>query len=148
MRMRSIAGFTLIEMLLVVIIIGLLAGLVVPNLVGRGEEARVQAAFADIRGGLSSALDLYELDNGVYPDSLEGLIRDPGNARNWKGPYLKSGIPVDPWAGAYRYLHPGTNNRHSYDLSSAGPDGQEGTSDDISNWASLGDVSQSKASRI
>lgn len=134
MRKRSRSGFTLIEILLVVIIIGILAGLVVPNIVGRGEEARKQAAQADIHGGLSAALDLYELDNGKYPEKLEDLIKDPGNAKNWRGPYVKKGLPKDPWGVEYIYVYPGTNNQNSYDLSSAGPDGTPGTEDDIVNW--------------
>ena len=133
-RIRSLTGFTLIEILLVVIIIGILAGLVVPNLVGRGEEARRQAASADINGGLAAAIDLFELDNGKYPDALEDLVRDPGTAKNWRGPYVKKGIPQDPWGSHYVYMFPGTHNASSYDLSSAGPDGQEGTTDDITNW--------------
>ncbi len=128
------AGFTLIEILLVVIIIGILAGLVVPNIVGRGEEARRQAAVADINGGLAAALDLYELDNGKYPEKIEDLVQDPGTVKNWRGPYVKKGIPKDPWANPYLYKFPGVHNSSTYDLSSSGPDGQEGTSDDVTNW--------------
>ena len=134
MNMNSKKGFTLIEILLVVIIIGVLAGLVVPNLVGRGEEARRKAALADIQGGLAATLDLYELDNGTYPEKIEDLVTDPGTARNWRGPYSKKGLPKDPWGSAYVYRFPGTNNAFSYDLSSAGADGQAGTADDITNW--------------
>lgn len=134
MRLANNSGFTLVEILLVVVIIGILAGLVVPNYMGRSEQAKVSAAKADINGGLSSALDLYELDNGRYPDSLDALVNDPGNARNWNGPYLKKGLPVDPWENAYQYVYPGTNNKRFYDLSSRGADGAAGTADDIENW--------------
>jgi general secretion pathway protein G len=134
MSVRNTRGFTLIEILLVVIIIGILAGLVVPNLVGRGEEARRQAATTDINGGLAAAIDLFELDNGTYPQSLEDLVRDPGTVKNWRGPYVKKGMPKDPWGNGYVYKQPGVNNASSYDLSSAGSDGQEGTTDDITNW--------------
>jgi len=130
----SNGGFTLIEILLVVIIIGILAGLVMPNIMGRGEEARKQATRADISGGLAAALDLFELDNGKYPEGLEHLIKDPGTVNNWRGPYVKKGIPKDPWGNTYMYKFPGIRNASSYDLSSAGPDGTEGTSDDITNW--------------
>ncbi|MBU1863608.1 MAG: type II secretion system major pseudopilin GspG [Candidatus Omnitrophica bacterium] len=131
---RSLSGFTLIEILLVVLIIGILAGLVIPNMVGRGEEARREGAMADIHGGIGAALDLYELDTGTYPARLEDLITDPGSVKNWRGPYVKRRLPKDPWGNEYSYKYPGINNTASYDLSSRGSDGQEGTADDISNW--------------
>ncbi|MBI4372787.1 MAG: type II secretion system major pseudopilin GspG [Candidatus Omnitrophica bacterium] len=128
------AGFTLIEILIVVIILGILAALVVPRLAGRSEEARIAAAKADIDGGLSLALDLYEADNGRYPKQLEDLIREPSEAKNWKGPYLKKGLPKDPWSQPYVYRFPGARNPKMFDLFSLGPDGQEGSADDIVNW--------------
>jgi len=127
-------GFTLIEILLVVIIIGILVSLVAPRLAGRSEEARRQAAKADIEGGISLALDLFEVDNGKYPARLEDLIAKTGDAHNWKGPYLKKGLPKDPWGSAYGYRMPGAHNSESYDLFSPGPDKQEGSADDIVNW--------------
>lgn len=128
-------GFTLIEILLVVIIIGVLVSLVAPRLAGRSEEARKQAAKADIDGGIALAIDMYEVDNGRYPTRLEDLIEKPFDSRNWKGPYLKkSFIPKDPWGNAYVYRKPGSQNTESYDLFSPGPDKQEGTQDDITNW--------------
>src|SRR3989338_1129755 len=97
-------GFTLIEIMLVVIIIGVLAAMVIPNLSGRGEQARRAAAKADIEANLSAALDLYELDNGRYPTTEQGLaalVQKPVAAPeplHWKGPYLKKKrIPQDPW---------------------------------------------------
>ncbi len=131
----SSKGFTLIEILLVVIIIGILVSLVAPRLAGRSEEARKQAARADIDGGISLALDLYEMDNGRYPAKLEDLTAKPGDSLNWKGPYLKKGIPKDPWGNLYAYKFPGAQNTLSYDLYSLGPDKQEGTADDIANWS-------------
>jgi general secretion pathway protein G len=131
-------GFTLIEILLVVIIIGILVSLVAPRLAGRSEEARIQAAKADIEGGLSLALDLYEVDNGAFPGSLQDLIAKPADAPNWKGPYLKKGLPKDPWSNPYVYSYPGTHNTSGYDLFSTGLDKQEGTEDDISNWQTSG----------
>ncbi len=133
---KSQKGFTLIEILLVVIIIGILVSLVAPRLAGRSEEARKQAAKADIDGGISLALDMYEIDNGRYPGKLDDLLSKPSDAVNWKGPYLKKGLPKDPWGSAYSYRIPGSRNTESYDLFSPGPDKQEGTQDDITNWKS------------
>mgnify|MGYP001613526347 CR=1 FL=1 len=132
--MKDTKGFTLIEILLVVIIIGILVSLVAPRLAGRSEEARRQAARADIEGGISLALDLYEADNGRYPAKIEDLVAKPGESLNWKGPYLKKGLPKDPWGSHYLYKFPGTQNTAGYDLYSPGPDKQEGTADDIANW--------------
>ena len=124
----------MIEILLVVIIIGILVSLIAPRLAGRSEEARKQAAKADIEGGLALALDLYEADNGHYPDDLNGLLKKPGEAANWRGPYLKKGLPKDPWGNAYQYQHPGAHNTDSYDLYSIGHDRKDGTEDDVVNW--------------
>lgn len=135
----SLTGFTLIELMLVVIIIGTLAALVIPRLAGRAEQARNTAVKADILSNIPLALDLYELDNGVYPTSQQGLdaliekTTTQPIARNWNGPYLKK-KPVDPWGNEYRYLGPGIHNTEDYDLFSLGKDGSEGGNDDIGNW--------------
>jgi len=133
-------GFTLTEILLVVIIIGILVGMVIPNIAGRGEQARIAAAKADIEANLSMALDMYELDNGRYPTTdqgLKALLMKPSTApspENWSGPYLKKRvIPKDPWGNAYVYVSPGEHNSDAYDLYSPGPDPQD-SSDDITNW--------------
>ena len=133
-RSKYSRGFTLIDILLVVIIIGILVSLVAPRLAGRSEEARKQAAHADIEGGISLALDLYEVDNGRYPNSLDDLITKPSDAPSWKGPYIKKGLPKDPWGSPYIYKMPGVHNAASYDLYSLGMDKQESTQDDIVNW--------------
>ncbi len=132
-KLKLRLGFTLIELMLVVVIVGILAAMVVPHLGGRSEEARNAAARADIEANLSLALDLYEMDNGAYPKGLNGLIAKPGDVRNWKGPYIKR-VPIDPWGNEYTYQSPGVNNPTSYDLSSKGRDNQSGTQDDIANW--------------
>ena len=140
MRLRTMRGFTLVEILLVVVIIGVLAAMVVPNIAGRGEEARRSAARADIDANLSSALDMYEMDNGRYPTTeqgLEALVSAPAAnpaPRNWTGPYLKKRqVPKDPWGNPYVYRCPGTHNPGAYDLSSYGSDAVE-SADDIVNW--------------
>lgn len=127
------SGFTLVEMLLVVTIIGILAALVIPKIANRSEQARQTAAFADIHGGIKSALDQYNVDVGTYPKSLQDLITPPSNAKNWHGPYLDK-LPVDPWQNPYVYYYPGKHTANSYDLLSVGPDGKEGTEDDIVSW--------------
>jgi general secretion pathway protein G len=126
-------AFTLVELMLVVTIIGILAALVIPKIAGRSEQARITAAYADIHGGIKTALDAFEVDNGFYPKSLQDLVQQPSNARNWHGPYLES-IPTDPWGNPYVYYYPGKHNTASYDLLSIGPDGKEGTDDDIGSW--------------
>jgi general secretion pathway protein G len=99
-------------------------------------RARVTAAQTDIKAGIKTALDSYEADNGFYPKSLQDLIQQPSNARNWKGPYFDPPqLPVDPWGNPYVYYYPGKHNSSSYDLLSVGPDGNAGTDDDIGNWA-------------
>ena len=119
--------------MLVVTIIGILAALVIPKIAGRSEQARVTAAHADIFGGIKTALDGFEVDNGFYPKSLQDLIQQPNNAKNWHGPYLET-LPIDPWGNPYVYYYPGKHNPTGYDLLSMGTDGKEGTDDDIGNW--------------
>lgn len=127
-------GFTLIEIMLVVIIIGVLSAMVIPRLVGRSEQARRAASKADIEANISVALDLYELDNGAYPNSLDDLMSEPSPAPiNWNGPYLKK-RPIDPWGEPYHYKCPGDHNKESYDLYSYGGDKTAGGDDDIANW--------------
>ncbi|MBU0549046.1 MAG: type II secretion system major pseudopilin GspG [Candidatus Omnitrophica bacterium] len=133
--MRFKSGFTLIELMLVVIIIGALVAMVMPRLTGRGEQARVAAASADINANIATALKLYELDNGIFPSSEEGLnalLTKSTSARNWNGPYLER-RPIDPWGREYKYSSPGTHRVQDYDLYSLGRDGVE-SDDDVNNW--------------
>jgi len=125
--LRGSAGFTLIEMLVVLVIIGLIMGLVGPRVLTYLTDARVKAAKLQIEA-LSSALDLYFLDTGRYPSSSEGLealVRKPGNIDVWNGPYLKGGqVPQDPWKNEYLYRAPGQNS--PFEIMSLGADGREG----------------------
>lgn len=131
MRDRAV---TLIELILVVAIIAVLAAMVIPKLTGRSEEARRVAAQADINSNIAMALDLYELDNGSYPEELDWLLKKPTpEPPNWNGPYLKK-KPIDPWGEEYHYKFPGVHNKESYDLWSTGKDRTEGGGDDITNW--------------
>lgn len=136
-RFNRRAGFTLIELLLVLVILGILAALVVPKFSGRTEQARVTAAQSQI-ATFGTALDAFEIDNGYYPKGREGLqdlVVQPRDAKNWRGPYLKSEIPLDPWENPYVYECPGRHNPSGYDLMSLGPDGREGGDDDITNYS-------------
>lgn len=132
---RTRSGFTLIEVLLVVVIIGILVGVAIPRLGGRVRQAQLAAAEADI-SNIGMALRLFEVDNGNYPPSLQGLLSNPGSAQNWRGPYLEKGMPKDPWGNDYIYASPGSHNPHSYDLYSLGPDGAQ-SGDDICNWQTV-----------
>jgi general secretion pathway protein G len=107
--------------------------MVVPRLAGRSEQARIQAAKTDINASIPLALDLYEMDMGQYPESLDYLRNRPAGGESWRGPYLKK-KPMDPWNKPYIYKSPGDHNQDSYDLFSAGRDGQSGTADDVVNW--------------
>ncbi len=128
-------GFTLVELMLVLVILGILAGLVLPKFAGRSEQARITATVTQI-ATFNTALGAYEVDTGAYPasqDGLRALVIQPGNANGWHGPYLQSDIPPDPWGHPYVYQCPGKLNPSGYDIISMGPDGQLGTADDIYN---------------
>jgi general secretion pathway protein G len=129
-RDRGEAGFTLVEMLVVITIIGLIVGLVGPRVLNYLSESKVKTARIQIES-FSAALDLYYLDNGRYPSANEGLtalVQRPGALESWNGPYLKSGsVPNDPWGHAYVYKMPG--DRSAYEISSYGPKGENGSGD-------------------
>src|ERR1051325_572206 len=136
-RFRKNDGFTLVELLVVMIIIGLLAALVGPRFIRQEEKAKVKAARAQIEL-LSTALDTFRLDVGRYPSSQEGLeaLRtQPGGIERWDGPYLKKDVPVDPWGKAYVYKSPGDHG--PFDVLSYGADGApggDGDNRDIASW--------------
>jgi len=130
-------GFTLVELIVVVIIIGLLAGLVLPQFIRQEEKAKLKAAQAQIEL-LGTALDTFRLDVGRYPTTEEGLQalrQKPGTVDRWDGPYLKKEVPLDPWAKPYMYKSPGDHG--PYDIVSYGADsapGGEGDNRDITSW--------------
>ena len=140
LRERRHRGFTIIEIMVVVVIIGLLATLVIPRVIGRGDEAKRTAAQVQIKE-VEQALDLYHLDNGFYPtqdQGLDALVSRPNlppEPQNYRtGGYLKK-VPKDPWGREFIYRMPGDHGE--YDLLSYGPDGQEGGEEknkDINNW--------------
>ncbi|QIR13158.1 type II secretion system major pseudopilin GspG [Shewanella aestuarii] len=130
-------GFTLLEVMVVIVILGILASMVVPNLMGNKDKADQQKAVSDIVA-LENALDMYKLDNSIYPTTdqgLDALVQKPTSSpepRNYReGGYVKR-LPQDPWRNDYLLLSPGENGK--IDIFSAGPDGQPGTEDDIGNW--------------
>ena len=132
-------GFTLIELLLVIIIIGVLAGLVIPRYANRAEQAKVAAVKADIGGNLAAALELYELDNGIFPTTSQGLralLEKPGVPpvpSAWNGPYLRGRSLKDPWGNDYQYQSPSTKAGFDYEIVSHGRDGNPGGDDDFTN---------------
>jgi general secretion pathway protein G len=132
-------GFTLIEIMVVVVILGILAAFIVPNIVTKPEDARVVKAKTEIQA-LESALNMYKLDNFYYPSTQQGLaalVSRPGGdppARNWKGPYITK-LAKDPWLSEYQYLQPGQHGE--FDLYSLGRDGKPGGESydaDIGSW--------------
>ncbi|MBI1388788.1 MAG: type II secretion system protein GspG [bacterium] len=128
-------AFTLVELLLVVTIIGILAGAVLVNIGGQTEKAKITRAKSDI-STIETALNLYEIQIGQYPTTdqgLQALIEDPGGVEGWNKPFLNKKNFRDPWGNDYRYRIPGSQGIN-FDLYSTGPDGQEGTDDDIGNW--------------
>lgn len=128
-------GFSLIELLIVMVILGLLASLVGPKMFGKLSMAKQKTARTQIEM-LGGALDSFRLDNGAYPKELEELVRDMGGWPNWDGPYLtKNQVPLDPWEKEYIYVIPGEHGE--YDLYSYGADGQEGgdkEAADVVSW--------------
>ncbi len=145
-RRTAKKGFTLLEVLLVIVILVTLAALVLPNFAGVGDKAKIDATKLQIKG-LEDALEIFKTHIGRYPTTEEGLkalndkdqIQDEELAKKWNGPYSGKGETKefdvkDAWNHEFRYTSPGDHNTKSYDLYSAGPDGQENSEDDITNW--------------
>lgn len=137
-RRQAEAGFTLMELLVVLVIVGLLAAFVGPMLYERISPAKQTAARSQIEG-FATALDIYLVDMGQYPTTEQGLAAlrvNPGSPE-WRGPYLRKEVPVDPWGNAYAYRAPGRSG--GYEIVSFGSDGLEGGSDDAADIQSWGD---------
>ncbi|MCX6381832.1 MAG: type II secretion system major pseudopilin GspG [Armatimonadetes bacterium] len=133
---RRKSGFTLIELVVVIVIVAILAAIVLPRFMGRTEDAKITATIANIRS-FKTQLELYSTDTGHPPITSQGLmvlVSNPG-VKGWNGPYLKdvSAVPKDTWDHDFVYKQPGDNGR-DYDVVSPGPDGQLGTADDIQSW--------------
>lgn len=136
-RLAPQQGFSLIEILLVLVLLTVIAGMVVPNLIGKTESANVKAAQTQIQR-LAMAVENYYLDNGSAPDQLRDLVQRPGDASNWVGPYVKAQILKDPWKNEYQYRFPGEHGE--FDIFSYGADkspGGEGKNADITSWDEL-----------
>lgn len=137
-RIRTASGFTLLELLVVMVIIGLLAGFVAPRYFAQVGKSQVKVARAQL-DALDKALDQLRLDVGRYPTSEEGLqmlVARPNGEANWNGPYLKKGVPNDPWGRPYVYQTPSTHGV-DFDLLSYGKDGRTGGTGedaDVTNW--------------
>lgn len=135
---KSRKAFTLMEIILVVALLALLMSLVVGNLDGLYSESQSKVAKTFVNGTMSAPLMAYKISMGRYPtteEGLEALVKSPEEDSRWKGPYIKQ-LQPDPWGNKYMYACPGEHNKDSYDLWSAGPDGKDGTDDDIGNWVS------------
>ena len=130
-------GFSILELLLVLVILSILAGIVGVRFAGRSTEAQIQAARTQM-AEFRTALDAYEIQTGTYPTTeqgLDALVERPAgmDADRWPGPLLDR-VPRDQWDNPWQYRHPGRHNTNGYDLWSYGPDGRDGTDDDITNW--------------
>ncbi len=134
-------GFTLIEVLLVLVILVIIMSLVVGSYTAQQRKARADAARVQV-GLFETPLEAYNLDIGSYPATNQGLsalLSSPADLQNsakWNGPYLNKDLPLDPWGRAYQYSSPGRHNPNTFDVWSLGPDGVDGTADDIGNWTS------------
>ncbi len=127
-------GFTLVELLLVLVILALIAGLVLPGIIGKAESAKVKAASSQI-SRISMSVESFYLDTGNTPSSLEELINEPSGVTGWNGPYIKNSLLKDPWGQPYMYKVPGDHG--DFDIESYGADrqqGGEGNNADITSW--------------
>lgn len=133
-RQTSQSGFTLVELLLVLVILALIAAVILPSIIGQAEGAKVKAAGTQI-SRISMAVETFYLDTGNTPDALEHLVKEPGAVAGWNGPYIRSSLLKDPWSREYQFRNPGEHG--DFDVYSYGADGQqggEGRNADINSW--------------
>ncbi len=133
-RQTSQSGFTLVELLLVLVILALIAAVILPSIIGQAEGAKVKAAGTQI-SRISMAVETFYLDTGNTPDALEHLVKEPGAVAGWNGPYIRSSLLKDPWSREYQFRNPGEHG--DFDVYSFGADGQqggEGRNADINSW--------------
>lgn len=131
---RQQGGFTLVELLLVLGILALIMGMVLPNIIGQGEKAKVKAASSQI-SRISMSVESFYLDTGFTPSSLDELVSEPSGVNGWNGPYIKNSLLKDPWGQPYRYKAPGEHGE--FDIVSYGADRQQGGENknaDITSW--------------
>jgi general secretion pathway protein G len=138
-RRTSLRAFTMMELLVVLAILGLLAGLAISNVTGIFGGAQASTAQLFVKESMKTSLFTYRMTMSDYPstaDGLQALLTAPsGKEGKWRGPYIEGGkVPLDPWGEPYQYAYPGTKTKGSYDLWSKGADKQSGTADDIGNW--------------
>lgn len=130
-------AFTLLEVLMVIVILGILAAVIAPQLMGAQDGAKKDLAELVVTNGFNGSLDRYQLDMGTYPEQITELIEQPDDeelADDWNGPYIKESDLKDPWGSEWYYQYPGEENASSYDLGSNGPNKGWGDDDDIVNW--------------
>lgn len=139
---KRLRGFTLIEIMVVVVILGILAALVVPTIMSRPDQAKATVARTDVNA-IASALEMYRLDNGFYPSAeqgLDALVTEPSGSpepRRWNSDGYLPKLPIDPWGRPYQYDVPGTHNPRSFDVYSLGADGRvggDGVNAEVGNW--------------
>ena len=131
---RGQRGFTLVELLLVLVILALIAGLVLPGIIGKAESAKAKAASSQI-SRISMSVETFYLDTGNTPSSLDELVNEPSGVNGWNGPYIKNSLLKDPWGKPYQYRIPGEHG--DFDIQSFGADGQQGgekNNSDITSW--------------
>ncbi|MFT3782949.1 MAG: type II secretion system major pseudopilin GspG [Nibricoccus sp.] len=136
---KAVRAFTVLEMMIVIAIIGMLVGLLLKNIGGANESAKLSMAEIFVKSSVKLPLQTYSMQMGDYPSTAEGLqalvVAPSAKADRWRGPYFEDGkLPLDPWGESYQYRYPATKKKGGYDVWSKGPDKQDGTEDDIGNW--------------
>ena len=154
-KRRRQRGFTLIEIMVVIVVLTILGAAVAINVIGRTDDARVARARTDV-SNLETALESFRLDMRRYPTTEEGLLSlyeapQSEDALRWKGPYLRKAVPNDPWGNPYLYTSPGIENPNGFDLESYGADGQDGGEEyarDVESWTNYDEATEAEAAPL